>query len=76
MYRGSKLLPDHVNTLHELLLETSPDILPEFLSFVSDALSLPRALLHQSATTKTEPTVWRSCVHRSGTVSSDMCTIG
>jgi len=29
VYHGSKLLPDHVNTAHELLLETSPDLLPE-----------------------------------------------
>ena len=43
---------------------------------MSDSLSLPRALLHESATTKTKPIVWWSCVHRSATVSSDMCTIG
>ena len=43
---------------------------------MSGSLSLPRVLLHESATTKTKPTVWWSCVRRSGTVCSDMCTMG
>ena len=34
VYRGSKLLPDHVNAAHEFLPETSPDLLPELLSFM------------------------------------------
>ena len=50
VYRGSKLLPDHVNTTHELLLEISPDLLPELLSFMSDSLSLLRALFYESTT--------------------------
>jgi hypothetical protein len=50
--------------------------LKHVLIFMSDSLSLPRALLHESATTKTKPTVWWWCVRRSDTVSSDMCTIG
>ena len=29
VYHGSKLLPDHANTAHELLLETSPDLFSE-----------------------------------------------
>ena len=49
-----------------------------FRNFMSDSLSLPRALITPLICFNQDlnPIVWWSCVQRSGTVSSDMCTIG
>lgn len=62
VYRGKKLQPDHVSSAQELLLSSNPEIIPDFLNFLTDSLQLPTTLLHEFVITKTRPTVWWSCL--------------
>ena len=47
-YRGKLLLPDQVSSAQDLLFQTTPDMLPDLLSFMSDSLEIPNTLLHAS----------------------------
>lgn len=61
VYRGKKLDPDHINSAQEMLLEWNGDVVTELLSFMSDSITLPKALTHQSVIEKIKPKVcWSS----------------
>ena len=47
-YRGKLLLPDRVSSAQDLLFQTTPDMLPDLLSFMTDSLEIPNTLLHAS----------------------------
>ena len=47
-YRGKLLLPDQVSSAQDLLFQTTPDMLPDLLSFMTDSLEIPNTLLHAS----------------------------
>ena len=75
VFRGKKLDSDHINSAQEMMLEQNADVVPELLSFMSDSITLPKALTHQSVIEKIKPNVWWSSVERSKTVNQDLCLL-
>ena len=75
VFRGKKLDSDHINSAQEMMLEQNADVVPELLSFMSNSITLPKALTHQSVIEKIKPNVWWSSVERSKTVNQDLCLL-
>ena len=74
-YWGKLLLPDQVSSAQDLLFQTTPDMLPDLLSFMTDSLEISNTLLPASVITWTRPTVWWLSLSKSSPVSKDLCSL-
>ena len=69
IYCGRNLLPEHIETAQEYVLEENPELLPELCHLQTDDITLPKALGHDATRAKTKPIVWWKCIVSSDSVS-------
>ena len=58
VYRGKKLLSEHIDEADSLLLEQNPSLVPEFLQFRTSNLDIPKVPANETVIKKTDPVVW------------------
>ncbi|KAK2149534.1 hypothetical protein LSH36_447g00017 [Paralvinella palmiformis] len=62
IYCGRNLLPEHIETAQEYVLEENLELLPELCLLQTDDITLLKALGHDATRAKTKPIVWWKCI--------------
>jgi len=75
VYRGQKLSSCQLTSVHDLVMKSNPDALPDLLNFTSQCLELPSALSSQSVIESVKPTVWWACLEKSSVVGESLCSV-
>lgn len=44
LFKGKKLKPCHISEAQDMMMKFHPDLLPDFLTLLSDTMKLPKAL--------------------------------
>lgn len=65
LFKGKKLKPCHISGAQDMMMKFHPDLLPDFLTLLSDTMKLPKALQDEKTMTSNKPGVWWVCAERS-----------
>lgn len=73
LFKGKKLKPCHISEAQDMMMKFHPDLLPDFLTLLSDTMKLPKALQDEKTMTSIKPGVWRICAERSKLFQDTFC---
>lgn len=72
-FKGKKLKPCHISGAQDMMMKFHPDLLPDFLTLLSDTMKLPKALQDEKIMTSIKPGVWWVCAERSKLFHDTFC---